>query len=93
MFLNKLELNNDEATIGMAALCLISPEVPRTRLYDNSLTIFSPHKGKVAAFPEALFFLIFGKSVFNLRFVQVLFSLGSLICIYYICSRHFNRIV
>lgn len=94
MFLDKLELNNDEAIIGVNALSLILPKVPFTRLrHLNSLTIFSSYKGKVSSFPEAIFFKIFGSSVFTLRFVQVLFSLGSLMCIYYVCSRNFNRFV
>ena len=94
LFLDKLELNNDEAIIGIGALALIRPDVPVTICrHVNSLTMFSNHKGKVASFPEALLFLLFGSSVFLLRFVQVLFSLGSLICIYYVCSRNFNRTV
>jgi hypothetical protein len=59
----------------------------------NSLTMFNCYRGKVASFPEAVLFLLFGSSVFILRFAQVLFSLGSLICIYYVLSRNFNRIV
>ncbi|MDD5356214.1 MAG: glycosyltransferase family 39 protein, partial [Candidatus Omnitrophica bacterium] len=94
LFLDKSEPNNDEAIPGIGALALITPNVPAARLrHVNSLTMFSDHKGKVASFPEALLFLIFGSSVFLLRFVQVLFSLGSLICIYYVCSRNFNRVV
>ncbi|MDD5156276.1 MAG: glycosyltransferase family 39 protein [Candidatus Omnitrophica bacterium] len=93
LFLDKLELNNDEATIGMAALCLITPEAPtyRSRLMHGGCAISSEHKGAVASFPAALVLLLFGKSVFNFRFVQVLFSLGSLACIYYVCSRHLGR--
>ena len=94
LFLDKSELGNDEAIIGIGALALITPDVPVTRLPRlNSLTMFSPYKGKVASFPEALLFLLFGSSIFTLRFTQVLFSLGSLICIYYVCSRNFSRVV
>jgi len=94
LFLDKLELNNDESIMGIGALALIKPEVPATMLrHVNSLIMFSAHKGKAAAFPAAFLFILFGKSVFVLRFTQVLFSLGTLFCVYYVCRRQFGDTV
>ncbi|MDD5254841.1 MAG: glycosyltransferase family 39 protein, partial [Candidatus Omnitrophica bacterium] len=94
LFLDRLELNNDESIMGIGALALITPGVPTTMLrHVNSLVMFSPHKGKAAAFPAALLFTLFGKSVFVLRFTQVLFSLGTLFCVYYVCKRQFGDTV
>ncbi len=49
--------------------------------------------GAVISYLQIPLFLIFGATVFAIRFTQVIFSLGSIVCLYYVGQRWFNHYI
>lgn len=91
--LDKLGLNPDEAHYGQVVVNHYTSLTGSNGFLASFGTARSFYSGAIKGYLSVPFFAIFGPTVFALRFTAVFFSLISLICIYYVCSRWFNRLV
>ncbi|MFH0935655.1 MAG: glycosyltransferase family 39 protein [Candidatus Omnitrophota bacterium] len=90
LWLDKLGLNPDEAHYGQVILIYFTGLKKFLAAFGLQRSFYAGTIKSYLLFP---FFAIFGPTVFVSRFTAVFFSLISLTCIYYVCSRWFNRLV
>jgi len=77
-----LGLSHDEGQRGLESLGILQfKHFPLMREF---------YTGAVVSYLQTPFFIMFGPTVFAIRFTEVMFSLGSIICVYYVCSKWFN---
>lgn len=84
-YITTLGLSHDEGQRGLESLEIVEfKHFPLMREF---------YCGTVIAYLQVPFFIIFGPTVFAIRFTQVMFSLGSIACVYYVCRRWFNNYI
>jgi 4-amino-4-deoxy-L-arabinose transferase-like glycosyltransferase len=89
VFLDRLALDTNESFEGLHALKVLQHKKMAGGLPWMFMSL--EYEGHLVAYLLVPVFAIFGPSVFMARFIYVLFSLVSLICIFYVCKRWFNR--
>lgn len=90
LFLGRLALDTNDSFECVHALMLLQQK-DFAEFPESLMTM--PYEGHLAAYLLVPLFAIFGPSVFTGRFIYVMFSFFSLISIFYVCKRWFNRSV